>query len=558
MGAVIAGRSTEQFRTDYDLRTVLPPPPDLPEVEKTTPLLREFYGYGLYATSPDMGTFRKSPIEDPLRKLESLQCERVLSTDEESIDDVSSLASFDTNSSLAEEPQGWCQVCDSPWCDGSTCPEAKKPRRNYKYTKKRSSVLGKQSCYFKALLVKLGLTEGVIDDAVARAEAIRVVPVEPGGVFDDPERFRRAGDIYVQVSKMMMARSKLTDQDIRMLGELDFLQTFLRIECEPIRDEKEALQVLRKEKPEMCQEKLAKGHYHCELQTAKLVLNRILYGAWRKGGAASLIDTEASVPVRLIPVIGATVNSEDRAAVEYLLAEERLAALESASEDGGLRKCTCGAVFSDQRSALAHLNERGSCYRLHVLDLIPNNEKFPCRGCHRPLCRRGAEDPFLNKYNRDVHEQGRKFSTEACRTCGKGPSEVAFKFYIMKGTENYGLRYSKCVQCLEVRNTKEKRKGNYRHRWLESLGAMLKNADDNSPIAFDDKVHGIVIRDKTALPGVLEQFGLSKKYTSFTQRLISYGFHSRRGSNAWVNPDVASLDDILAMETTAPKKRKAA
>jgi len=87
---------------------------------------------------------------------------------------------------------------------------------------------------------------------------------------------------------------------------------------------------------------------------------------------------------------------------------------------------------------------------------------------------------------------------------------------------------------------------------------MLKNADDNSPIAFDDKVHGIVIRDKTALPGVLEQFGLSKKYTSFTQRLISYGFHSRRGSNAWVNPDVASLDDILAMETTAPKKRKAA
>ena len=74
MGAVIAGKSTDQFRPDFDPRRVLPPPPDVPEVEKSTPLLQGFYGHGQYATSDDMGTFRKSPIEDPLRKLESLQC----------------------------------------------------------------------------------------------------------------------------------------------------------------------------------------------------------------------------------------------------------------------------------------------------------------------------------------------------------------------------------------------------------------------------------------------------------------------------------------------------
>ena len=90
---------------------------------------------------------------------------------------------------------------------------------------------------------------------------------------------------------------------------------------------------------------------------------------------------------------------------------------------------------------------------------------------------------------------------------------------------------------------------------------ILKNADDNSPIAFNDKVHGIVIRDKTALLGVLEQFDWSKKYESFRVQLSNYGFSFRQVPNlgdAWVNPDVASLDAILAMETTAPKKRKAA
>ena len=32
---------------------------------------------------------------------------------------------------------------------------------------------------------------------------------------------------------------------------------------------------------------------------------------------------------------------------------------------------------------------------MHVLGAIPDNEKFPCRACWRPLCRRGPEDPFL-------------------------------------------------------------------------------------------------------------------------------------------------------------------
>ena len=146
--------------------------------------------------------------------------------------------------------------------------------------------------------------------------------------MSDPARVERASEVYTAVSGMMMRRGiGLTDQDIRMLGELDFLQTFLRIECDAVSNEKEALQDLLKEKPEMCKEKLAKGHYTSLIASFYMTVNKVLYGAWSEGGVAALIETKAPVPFRLIRVLASTVNSEDRAAVEYLLAKERLAAL---------------------------------------------------------------------------------------------------------------------------------------------------------------------------------------------------------------------------------------
>ena len=657
MGAVIAGKSTDQFRPDFDPRRVLPPPPDVPEVEKSTPLLQGFYGHGQYATSDDMGTFRKSPIEDPLRKLESLQCERVLSTDEESIDDLSSLASFDTtkyNSSFYDL-LGLCEVCCSPDCDGLTCPGATKPRSTRRYNGRqptrryngRSTALGEQSAAVRALLAQLGASNVAIEGLLAFADANPAIPVEPPIVFDDSEPFRDAEALYLSLNKAFMSTEReLSDEDFAYLGRILFLQGFLSVEPTPVRNEKEVLRAFLAKPPVKTKTSV---HYDAQESTARVRLNSMLFDAFSEGGAAALVDLDSSIPYRLIAVAASTLCLEDRAVVAYQLAEKRLAALEKASEDCGSRRCICGVEFPDQASAVAHLRTRGPCYGSLILDLIPQDEQYPCRGCDNAYCSRGVENPFLSKRERDRHEQGLSWhgergewfcedrcdnpnciyradaavlhpftrkqdwmghgsfycgvngfdcgddnckkkkgrgygftrliglkghvkpkpakriaglrDDEPCRKCGKGPSEVAFKFYIMKGTDNYGLRYSKCVQCLEVQNSKRKREGTYKHSFLEILGAILKNADDNSPIAFNDKVHGIVIRDKTALLGVLEQFDWSKKYESFRVQLSNYGFSFRQVPNlgdAWVNPDVASLDAILAMETTAPKKRKAA
>lgn len=295
LGAVIAGRSTEQFRTDYDLRTVLPPPPAVPEVEETTPLLRGFYGYGKYATSPDMCTFRKSPIEDPLRKLESLQCERVLSTDKESIDDLPSLASFDTttyNSSFYELLEV-CEVCCSPDCDGLTCPGATKPRSTRRYNGRvvpagctrryfgRSTALGEQSAAVRALLAQLGASNVAIDGLLAFADANPAIPVEPPIVFHDSEPFRDAEALYLSLNKAFMSTEReLSDEDFAYLGRILFLQGFLSVEPTPVRNEKEVLRAFLAKPPVKTKTSV---HYDAQESTARVRLNSLLFDAFSEG-----------------------------------------------------------------------------------------------------------------------------------------------------------------------------------------------------------------------------------------------------------------------------------
>lgn len=84
------------------------------------------------------------------------------------------------------------------------------------------------------------------------------------------------------------------------------------------------------------------------------------------------------------------------------------------------------------------------------------------------------------------------------------------------------------------------------------IAGML--AESKGPIAWDesDGVHGIVIRDRGAL---------LKVYKTYAAAFSSHGFTATRvpflGLTKWVNPDVASVDDIPNMKDKRKRKRKA-
>ena len=93
-----------------------------------------------------------------------------------------------------------------------------------------------------------------------------------------------------------------------------------------------------------------------------------------------------------------------------------------------------------------------------------------------------------------------------------------------------------------------------------TLAAILKDTDDQSPIAFSAAAHGIVIQDRPMLMGFIRDRGWTKDSRAFFDQLGKCGFKKqwvRNFGDAYVNPDVASVDAIAGMETMDTKKRKA-
>ena len=96
--------------------------------------------------------------------------------------------------------------------------------------------------------------------------------------------------------------------------------------------------------------------------------------------------------------------------------------------------------------------------------------------------------------------------------------------------------------------------------FLRTLNAILEDTDDQSPIAFSAAAHGIVIQDRPMLMGFIRDRGWTKDSRAFFDQLGKCGFKKqwvRNFGDAYVNPDVASVDAIAGMETMDTKKRKA-
>ena len=99
--------------------------------------------------------------------------------------------------------------------------------------------------------------------------------------------------------------------------------------------------------------------------------------------------------------------------------------------------------------------------------------------------------------------------------------------------------------------------------FLRTVVAVLEDTDDKSPIAFSAEAHGIVIQDRSMLRGFLRDRGWTHDVNRFTTKLGECGFRSTwvpNFGNAYVNPDVASVDAIAAItdvKTKDTKKRKA-
>ena len=93
-----------------------------------------------------------------------------------------------------------------------------------------------------------------------------------------------------------------------------------------------------------------------------------------------------------------------------------------------------------------------------------------------------------------------------------------------------------------------------------TLAAILKDTDDQSPIAFSAAAHGIVIQDRPMLRSFLRDRGWQKDVADFTRKLGPNGFRSTwvpGVGQAYVNPDVASVGAIADMKLPTTKKRKA-
>ena len=89
---------------------------------------------------------------------------------------------------------------------------------------------------------------------------------------------------------------------------------------------------------------------------------------------------------------------------------------------------------------------------------------------------------------------------------------------------------------------------------------VLKDTDAQSPIAWSAVAHGIVIQDRPMLMGFIRDRGWTKDSRAFFDQLGKCGFKKqwvRNFGDAYVNPDVASVDAIAGMETMDTKKRKA-
>ena len=96
--------------------------------------------------------------------------------------------------------------------------------------------------------------------------------------------------------------------------------------------------------------------------------------------------------------------------------------------------------------------------------------------------------------------------------------------------------------------------------FFPTLDAILKDTDDQSPIAFSAAAHGIVIQDRPMLRGFLRDRGWTKDVAAFFSQLRECGFKKQWVVNfgdAYVNPNFASVDAIAGMETKDAKKRKA-
>ena len=98
-----------------------------------------------------------------------------------------------------------------------------------------------------------------------------------------------------------------------------------------------------------------------------------------------------------------------------------------------------------------------------------------------------------------------------------------------------------------------------------TLEAILEDTDDKSPIAWSDAAKGIVIQDRETLLGFLRDRGWTRDAGVFWDNLRQWGFKKQwvpKFGDAYVNPDVESVDAIAGMTRKLPttkktKKRKA-